>query len=152
MCLAMDWVESLVNTIHLGPSDRFFAGVTPNGKLSRTVLPVFFGQVDACLVTQSGFQTMCELNPQLAVTLRALATSPPYITSFFGFHRACQPEVRIKVQLALQDLSKNTTGRQLLALFQTKGFIAKDASVLRSAVDLVEATGRAGRRYAGAKG
>jgi phosphonate transport system substrate-binding protein len=151
-CLAMDWVETLLNTAHLGPSERFFGGVTPNAKLSRSVLPVFFGQSDACLVTQEGFQTMCELNPQLGVTLRTLATSPPYINSFFGFHRNCQPAIKFKFQSALENLDKSATGRQLLAMFQTKGMAARDSSVLRSAVDLAEAAERARRRYAGAKG
>jgi phosphonate transport system substrate-binding protein len=151
-CLAMSWVETLLSAANLGPSDRFFAGVTESAKLSRTVLPVFFGQSDACLVTRNGFRTMCELNPQLGVTLRPVATSPPYVTALFGFHRDCQPALKLKFQSALVDLAKNATGRQLLALFQTPGFCARNASVLRSAVELVEAAARARRRYAGVKG
>jgi phosphonate transport system substrate-binding protein len=151
-CLAMNWVETLLSAANLGPSNRFFADVTQNAKLSRTVLPVFFGQSGACLVTQSGFRTMCELNPQLGVILRPLATSPSYITALFGFHRDCQPALRMQFQSALEGLASNATGRQLLALFQTQGFCARDVSVLRSALDLVEAAERARRRYAGVKG
>lgn len=151
-CLAMSWVETLLGTSNLGPAERFFRAVTQNAKLSRTVLPVFFGQSDACLVTQKGFRTMCELNPQLSLTLRPVATSPSYITALFGFHRDCQPALKLKFQSALEGLAKNATGKQLLALFQTSGFTAKDASVLRSAMDLLETAGRLRRRYAGAKG
>jgi hypothetical protein len=70
----------------------------------------------------------------------------------FGFHRDCQPALKLKFQSALEGLAKNATGKQLLALFQTSGFTAKDASVLRSAMDLLETAGRLRRRYAGAKG
>jgi phosphonate transport system substrate-binding protein len=150
-CLAMHWIESLLGASNLGPADRFFSGLMQSTKLSRTVLPVFFGQSDACLVTRSGFQTICELNPQLGVTLRPVATSPPYITALFGFHRDCQPAMKLKFQSALEGLTKSTTGKQLLALFQTEGFATRDVSALRSAVDVVEAAASARRRYAGAK-
>ena len=151
-CLAMDWLETLLAAKNLGPPERFFSAVTPNAKLSRAVLPVFFGQSDACLVTEEGFRTMCELNPQLSNALRPLATSAPYITAFFGFHRDCDPALKLKFQSTLEALAKDATGRQLLALFQSNGFVARDASVMRSAVDLVEAAGRARRHYAAAKG
>ena len=151
-CLALDWVEILLNSLNLGPSERFFGGVTPNPKLSRTVLPVFFGQSDACLVTRIGFETMCELNPQLGTALHTVAASPRYLTSLMGFHRDCDPARKLKFQSALQNLARSATGKQLLAMFQATGFTGMDASVLRSAVDLVEAAGRIRRRYAGAKG
>jgi phosphonate transport system substrate-binding protein len=151
-CLAMDWVEVLLSSLNLGPGERFFAGVTPNPKLSRTVLPVFFGQSDVCLVTRSGFETMYELNPQLGPGLRAVASSERYITSLMGFHRDCDPAKKFKFQSALENLTKSATGKQLLAMFQSSGFSARDTSVIRSAVDLVEAAGRVRRRYLGAKG
>jgi phosphonate transport system substrate-binding protein len=151
-CMAIDWVEILLNSLNLGPSERFFGGVTPNPKLSRTVLPVFFGQSDACLVTRNGFETMCELNPQLGTALRTVAASPRYLTSLMGFHRDCEPARKLKFQSALQNLARSATGKQLLAMFQTTGFTGMDASVLRGAVDLVEAAGRIRRRYAGVKG
>ncbi len=151
-CLAMNWVETLLNASNLGPSDRFLAAVTANPKLSRTVLPVFFRQSDACLVTRSGFSTMCELNPQLNKALRVLAASPPYIGSLFGFHRDVLPSAELKFKSALENLAKSPTGKQLLALFQTSGFSARDGSVLRSAVELLEESDRIKRRYGRGRG
>lgn len=150
-CLAMDWVDTLLGGLNLGSGERFFSAVTPVPKLSRTVLPVFFGQADACLVTESSFRTMCELNPQLGVSLRVVAASPGYMVSLFGFHRECPGAMKAKFRTALESLARSATGKQLLTLFQTEAFLARDASVLRSAVELVEAAARLRRRYAGGR-
>jgi ABC-type phosphate/phosphonate transport system substrate-binding protein len=146
-CLALDWLETLLNASNLEPAERFFAEIKPNLKLSRTVLPVFFRQSDACVVTRDSFNTMVELNPQLGRTLRVIAASPLYTTALFCFHRDCVPAVKVRFRSALVNLAQSPTGKQLLALFQTTGFSARDASVLRSAAELIENAARIRRRF-----
>lgn len=150
-CLALDWLETLLHGSNLDPGDRFFSAITPNPKLSRTVLPVFFRQADACLVNRRGFDTMCELNPQLGRSLRAVASSPSYYTAIFAFHRDCPPAINRQFRTALIDLAKTATGKQLLALFQTTGFTTRDTSALRSTLALVEAAERIRKRQGAIK-
>ena len=62
----MVWLSTILEEGHCGSSDQFFGSVTTDTKVSRVVLPVFLGQADACLTSKAGFDTMCELNPQVA--------------------------------------------------------------------------------------
>jgi ABC-type phosphate/phosphonate transport system substrate-binding protein len=151
-CLALDWVETLLHASNLEPAGRFFAAITQETKLSRAVLPVFFRQTDVCLVTRHGFETMCELNPQLGKTLRVVALSPTLYTAVFAFHRNCPPAINLQFRTALIHLAETTTGKQLLAMFQVSTFATSDSSALRSTLNLIELAREIQRRRAAAKG
>jgi phosphonate transport system substrate-binding protein len=103
------------------------------------VLPVFFRQADACLVTRLGYATMCELNPQLAKQLRILAESPKLLTSFLAFHKDCPPETRRKFRAAVTELHKSVVGRQALMLFGSTRLVPVDISALRTSLELLHA-------------
>src|ERR1019366_1049817 len=59
MCVATDWLSAILDDGHFGPSEQFSGSVTTESKASRVVLPVFFGQTDACLTSKRSFDTMC---------------------------------------------------------------------------------------------
>lgn len=131
MCLAPMWLEILLAASKLGTPEEFFARPVEQSKLSRVVLPVYFRQADACLVTRHGFNTMCELNPQLGHKLRVLATSPKLITTFMAFHKDCSPSVTQRCETALASLHKTPAGQQALTLFESSRLVVADMSVLR---------------------
>ena len=91
MCVAPAWLSTILEEGRFGPSEQFFSTVNAESKVSRVVLPVFFGQAEACLTTKRGFDTMCELNPQVAKDLRALAVSPEMVVTFYVFRKNCRP-------------------------------------------------------------
>ena len=138
-CLARIWLDTLIESAHLGPADTFLGRVESNPKLSRAVLPVFFRQADACLATRQGFNTMCELNPQLAKQLRPLAVSPKLVTAFQAFHKDSPPATKRRFLVAIRDLGKTVAGRQTLTLFGTSRLVQADVSVLRTSLDLLHA-------------
>jgi len=51
----------------------------------NAVAPVFFGNVDACVITQQGFTENAGLNPQILQQLHVLAKSPPFATRVLAF-------------------------------------------------------------------
>jgi hypothetical protein len=61
--LAEEWLNNLLSESNLPMSQEFFGQIRTTHKISGAVLPVFFKQTDVCLVTQSGFETMSQLNP-----------------------------------------------------------------------------------------
>ena len=138
-CLDRIWLDTQLASAHLGPADTFLGRLEISPKLSRVVLPVFFRQADACLVTRQGFATMCELNPQLAKQLRPLATSAKLLMTFRAFHKDSPPETRRRFLTAVTDLHKTVEGRQALMLFGSTRLVAADVAVLRSALDLLHA-------------
>ena len=62
MDLASDWLEMLLRASNLGPAESFLK-ISTDTKGSRIILPVFFRQTDACLVSRRTFDTMVEMNP-----------------------------------------------------------------------------------------
>ena len=84
-CLAQVWLDNLLVGERLPPTARFFNQITSTSKLAQVVLPVFFRQCDACLVTRSGFDIMCELNPQISKQLKIITNSPAVVAGVFCF-------------------------------------------------------------------
>lgn len=136
-CLARVWLDTLLASAHLEAAETFLGRIESNAKLSSVVLPVFFRQTDACLITKRGYRTLCELNPQLAAQLRPLATSPGFITAFLVFHKDSAPEMRHRFLQAITDLHKTIEGQQALMLFGGTHLVRADLSVLHSSLELL---------------
>ncbi|QOY89607.1 phosphate/phosphite/phosphonate ABC transporter substrate-binding protein [Paludibaculum fermentans] len=142
MCLAADWLATMLEEGHRGPADQFFSSMSVDAKFSRVVLPVFFGQSDACLTSKRGFETMCELNPQVARDLRVIASSPQMVLSFYIFRKNYQGLNRQKVIKAISGLRNTTAGQQLATLFQFDELTLRDAGCLTSALAILDAADR----------
>ena len=126
--LAAAWLETLLLEAGLGPLETFFGKHSFAFKQSRVVLPVFFRQTDACVVTREGFRLLCELNPQLGQQLRIIAESPAYLPSLFCFRGDLDFPHFEKIYDGLDAVTTTAAGRQTLALFQTDQVAARPAS------------------------
>jgi len=146
MCVASVWLSTILDEAHCGQSEQFFGSVIPDTKASRVVLPVFFGQAEACLTSKRGFDTMCELNPQVAKELNVIATSPAMIVTFYIFHKNYRGVSRERFAKAYSDLPISAAGRQLATLFQFENLVAKDAGCLAPALGILDMAERAHSR------
>jgi ABC-type phosphate/phosphonate transport system substrate-binding protein len=146
MCIAPAWLSTLLAADGLEQGERFFAGIASDAKVSGVVLPVFFGQAQACLTTKKGYATMCELNPQVGKQLRELAVSPEIIVTAYLFRKSYQGPYRERMSKALANLRESTSGRQLMTLFQFDSLIIRDTNCLASAMTLLDAAERVRRR------
>jgi phosphonate transport system substrate-binding protein len=150
MCLDRIWLDILLASAHLGTADTFLGRVESSPKLSHVVLPVFFRQSDACLVSQRGYRTMCDLNPQLLKQLRPLAVSPKLLTTFLAYQRDSRQETKRIFLGAITDLHKTVVGRQALMLFGGSNLVPADVSVLNSSLEMLRAYDRLKGRSAAA--
>src|ERR1035438_8147328 len=152
MCVAPAWLFTILEEGHHGPAEQFFGPVVTDSKFSRVVLPVFFGQVDACLTTKRGFDTMCELNPQVARDLKVIAGSPLMVVNFYIFRKNYQGVNREKLIKAILSLSGTVAGRQLATLFQFEDLGIRDAGCLASVLGVLDTADRArGQRGTGGR-
>jgi ABC-type phosphate/phosphonate transport system substrate-binding protein len=140
MSLSSDWLVTLLGNSQLGLPDAFFGAISSNGKLARVVLPVFFRQTDACLVTRRGFETMGEMNPQLLNKLRLIATSPKVVPVVVAMHKNCTQRQKQEFKAAMAGLGDSPAGRQILALFGSRKVMTADSSILTSAVQLIKSS------------
>lgn len=142
--LAEPWLAVAVGQEGLGTPRQLLTRVTTNTKLAQVVLPVFFGQSDACVVTRRGWDTMVELNPQLSRKLKVMMASPPMEGVFFACRRDYPARLRNSIFDGLLTLKSSPPARQILTLFQSPGFTDRNADCLRPAMVLLDAYERLG--------
>ncbi|MBI5691808.1 MAG: PhnD/SsuA/transferrin family substrate-binding protein [Verrucomicrobia bacterium] len=118
MALAEPWLDLELVRNHLLPGRQHFRSQQMHSKLTKAVLPVFFRQAEAALVSRRGFETMIELNPQLGRQLRVIAQSPPVIPMVVALAAGMDPIVRAQVAANVTEIHKAPGGRQVLNLLQ----------------------------------
>lgn len=116
------WLETELNRMQLPKSETFFTAIQDADKPTRLVLPVFFGQAEACLVTQSAYHTMVELNPQLGQKLRVLMRSPGVIKSLFCVADYLDPDFVAETKKRVHSMHLTDDGQQLMMIFRLKRF------------------------------
>ncbi|MEZ4483391.1 MAG: PhnD/SsuA/transferrin family substrate-binding protein [Syntrophotaleaceae bacterium] len=136
MTLAPTWLDTMLIKEGLPRSPEFFR-LTDSSKISNVVLPVFFRQTDACVVTRNSFKTMCELNPQLGQHLKVVLSSPELVPSGFCFRRGYNDSIRQVIITELVQVMSSASGNQMMTLFQLGKFEAKTLSCLDSAFELL---------------
>jgi phosphonate transport system substrate-binding protein len=117
---ALHWLDTLLAAGRLGSQERFFGSVEVVGKPSAAVLPVFFGKKSACVVDESSFRVMKELNPQVGLALQAVATSERFADIVICIRNGGWPSdaLRAETVQTLADLPRDPGGRQILTLFK----------------------------------
>ena len=146
MCVASPWLSTILDEEHLGRTDQFFSSVVEDPKAARVVLPVFFGQNDACLTSTKSFRLMGELNPQVANGLTAIATSPLLVVTFYAFHRNYQGGNRDRFARVYANMSGSVAGKQLSTLFQFNNLVVKDGTCLDSSLAVLDKAEHIGTR------
>ncbi|MBL0160035.1 MAG: PhnD/SsuA/transferrin family substrate-binding protein [Bryobacterales bacterium] len=142
MCVAPAWLATILEQGQHGAAEQFFGSVAAETKFARVVLPVFFGQAEACLTTKRGFDLMCELNPQVGRDLKVLVSSPPMVVDFYIFSRNYKSGNRARLLKAFSDLRASQSGQQLASLFQLEELVSRDASCLASGLRILTAAER----------
>ena len=142
MCVAPYWLGSVLDEGHYGPAERFFGSLNSDSKVARVILPVFFGQADACLTTMLSLESMCELNPQVGRDLKPIAISAPLLVAFYVFRKNCRRLGRDQVIHALSTFDTSAVGQQIATLFHFGHAAIRDASSLAPALSILEAADR----------
>ncbi len=132
------WTETLLLKYGLPDGRKFFSSIIEVRKISRAVLPVFFGQADACIVPLDAFETMVELNPQLGENLTALKTSPGFCRVLICFSQDILERFGGLLGESLLSLHGEPQGQQILTLFHIDRLVPFEPSHLNSVVELVE--------------
>jgi phosphonate transport system substrate-binding protein len=138
MGLAPIWVDVLLMESGLPAGADYFRTIALERTAPLTVLPVFFGRTDACLVSSHAFETMVELNPQVGQRLRVLCQSPdvvPFVTcirsDFTGQHRRQTEESFLTAH-------QHPSGQQAHLLFRHDRMLPCTEADLKTARDLVD--------------
>lgn len=136
--VAPAWLSTVLGAAGYDAPERFFGALSTKAKPSQVILPVFFGQAEACLTTRSSFLTMSELNPQTRTRLQPLAVSPPIVPSVQAFRKGYEGRAKEFVFKALTGLGSSVAGRQALTLFQVEDLAIKGPAHLKPSLDILD--------------
>jgi len=131
------WLETCLMEKGISDLDSYFSKIAGTQKSSKTVLPVFFGQSDACLIHRSGFDTMSELNPQLKRDLKIIDSSPPILPSILCVRRDYHEPMKSALIDAMAHLHDEPRGLQILTLFKVNQVHRFNESYLEAARELL---------------
>jgi ABC-type phosphate/phosphonate transport system substrate-binding protein len=134
--MTQGWLDILLAKQGYPEASRFFGSIKGVGKASQAVLPVFFRQVDAAVVTRASYATLLEMNPQVGRELVSIAESPKLLMSVMCFQRKAEEEVRRVVADSAADLENSAAGRQVLLLFKVAKVIPFEPAFLEGVAAL----------------
>ncbi len=73
------WLDVTLAKNNIPDKTKFFKKIITANKESQLILNLFFGQLDACIVSTGAFSIMKELNPQVGDKLISILVSPKYL-------------------------------------------------------------------------
>ena len=114
--LPIMWADVALASHGLGSARTYFR-VRESREAAKVVLPVFFSQLDACVVIDRSLATLAELNPQVGRELRVIDRSAELLDGVTSFGPACSPDFRAMVMRSIHRVHETPQGRLILDLF-----------------------------------
>jgi phosphonate transport system substrate-binding protein len=115
------WLDNLLKERKLGKKEAYFSSIEYFEKALPSILPVFFGKAEACVVTKSLFETVTELNPQLKKALIPVEISQPISIGIIAIRESISnPELKEDIKKAFINMHKHANGRQYLHIFRSQ--------------------------------
>jgi hypothetical protein len=134
------WLDNVLWENGYKESKFFFSTIRKADKPSRMVLPVFFGQAEVCLVPESAYHAMVELNPQIGVELKILMQSPEFVRSIHCTSPYLNPRLVDIIKRNAITMAHTVDGQQLMLIFQVQRHFLYDP-------DYIKGTERIYRKY-----
>jgi ABC-type phosphate/phosphonate transport system substrate-binding protein len=126
------WLDTVLWEYDKRDSKSFFSDIRKETSAARIVLPVFFGQAEACLVPESVFRTMADLNPQIGQKLKVLKRSPGFAHSVICTIENLDPRLVAAIKRNATNMPHSAGGRQLMMIFQYRRHGLFDPDYLES--------------------
>ncbi|HDK35809.1 MAG TPA: transporter substrate-binding domain-containing protein [Bacteroidetes bacterium] len=132
------WLQNLFIKNKVSGFKRFYDQINFVEKPSQAILPVFFRQADACIVSNESFKLLIELNPQLGRDLAILKRSPVFITNFFGFRKDLNENIKKMILEKAHNLQYYPAGKQILMLFKLDRIVPFKREYLDNVAQLIK--------------
>lgn len=142
------WVETMLMRAGHRNIASFFSTVKETQTASRAVMPVFFRQAAACVVTRDVFNLTRELNPQIGKELTAIANITGLSQGIISVNQNLPEKIKKKISQAFLALRESPDGKQLLMLFQVNAVVPFRPEYLRAMEELFGEHQRLQARFA----
>jgi phosphonate transport system substrate-binding protein len=125
------WLESILYGKGYHEMEDFFSSVRDSKTTAKALMPVFFRQADACVVTRQVLNLTAEMNPQISRDLTIIASKGKLAQGIIAVDRRLSEETEERIRQAFLNLHKTPDGEQLLLLFKVKKLIPIPSGYLR---------------------
>lgn len=126
------FLDILLSRQGLGNVASFFHQVEERMKPSQVVLPVLFGQSDACVIADTFYNTIVEMNPQVGRVLKPIASTPELVDTILIFRKGYRQDLKERASRILDQMDEYPKGKQILLLFKIEDLIPISDSGLSS--------------------
>ena len=113
------WLDVTLAKNNISDKTKFFKKVVTSDKESQLILNLFFGHLDACIVSKGSFTLMKELNPQIESKIMCIQNSPGYLIGLICYVKNVisdhEKDLFYTNVLHIQELN---SGKQLLSLIK----------------------------------
>jgi ABC-type phosphate/phosphonate transport system substrate-binding protein len=117
------WLDTVLWQAGYPESGQFFTTIKRANKPSQVLLPVFFGQADACVITASAFALMAEFNPQIEKRLAPMIRSPQLVSLLVcATEHAAAGDQKLMLS-EVKNFEQDATVQQALTIVQMKRVI-----------------------------
>lgn len=133
-CLDMytAWLETMVMEEGSNGINIFFSSVKETRTAAKAVMPVFFRQADACVVSRQVLDLTSELNPQINRELTVISRRDNLSQGVISVDRRISEENKEKLRQAFMTLHQTPEGQQLLMLFKVRKLVPFTPGYLRA--------------------
>ena len=133
------WFDYLLSSKGLVKKEKFFEKIEISSKSLQAILKVYFGQADACIISEENLNLAIEMNPHLATSFTTLEFSKPILRSVLA-ERKNKSEKNKKLLLDnLLNLDKTAEGKQILTLFKMDKLVPFKKDYLDSSYEILQA-------------
>ena len=142
------WLDYIVKKKKLSSKEKYFSKLQFIDKPLSTILPVFFKKEDACIVDQSLYNTVIELNPQIGQDLITLEISQPLGIGLVVIRKSISDsQVKADIKEAFLNLHKYEESRQYLTVFRIGKLVEFNEEYLNSTYELLETKNKRNMKY-----
>ncbi|TLN03053.1 phosphate/phosphite/phosphonate ABC transporter substrate-binding protein, partial [bacterium] len=116
------WLDTMLLREGKPESGAFFSAVKVAPTTAKVIMPVFFRQADACVVTRQAFELTAEMNPQISREMMPIARIENLFHGIISGDVKVSREIKERLRQAFLSLNKSPEGRQLMMLFHVSTF------------------------------
>lgn len=136
------WLNNLLSNNRLGKKEKYFKAIEISDKSLPVILKVFFGQADACIISEDNLNLAIEMNPHLAKKFITIETSKPILRSILADRKSKSEKNKKLLSDNLLNLDQSAEGKQILTLFRIDKLVPFKKDYLESSYDFIQTKGK----------
>ena len=141
--LLKNWILSMINNSNILDINQYFSHCKVVDKSSQALLPVLFGQADACVIDKGGYSLNNEMNPLLKKKLKIIAVSPGFPRTIICLRANYESEMLShEIIDVISNLHKESEGMQIIKLFNIEKLVKFDDVHTRDLITMMEQLSR----------